>query len=690
MGRFIDITGAPIVSDFQEMPLDFINQQLQLKQNMYDKDMLAVDEYSKLLSRGYEQTANLYEPLKKEVFSKLDEFSQKALQDPEGTARELTKWKRALDQNPAYLALKADEENKKKVLEDWKKANEKGTGIPLWRLEKTPLSYEKVMSGEESYSPDYYDMLTFEDSGEYVDKQLKELKGIMSSWGYEDLKNVKFGADNGMYSVNTSGEYKSNLLGDTRLIPGTKKTVGEFILSQLNSINNDLLTSQANAPKWWRAATKYGISDNYGKKSLEEAGLSYIADRYNKFQTLENTSKTSYDQMMSGADRDALTAGKTTTYNPWVSKTNTGGDFKNFITTATNSKQTRDTSWKGFVDGLEKTNVTIPGIKRNAQGVYTDYDAQNIINYYNSAEASSKYPPNSKERADLKGLYDLASTYITNNHQLKFYKNQLTEIVNKAWKKERGENAPEYIVNALFENKPTLKVPVGKNKKGEPTYVAMPSSNFINGIKEEFEKSLNIGQAYVLADKNGMYSQEGLGIATNIWDQVNNGDLTFEGMGKGKTSDELNKLFTQKTGEEPKGKLVQKGTALDGNGRLTVIVEDSETGKVAGFNLMPGLERASQLGNIYFNMAHSSDPMANSVGKQGLVESYLMQNGQSYKLDNLIESKTPITENILGLNITKEFGNFGPIYTFTTPKGNIVETSEKDLKTSIGRILIEK
>jgi hypothetical protein len=252
MGRFIDITGAPIVSDFQEMPLDFMAKALSAKQASYDKQELD-SEALKLLPEGFIATKGYKDELLKEINPKLSEWSKRAIADPDGVGRDIAKYKTQLVNDPRYRLLAADTAKKADYLKA--KAEAAKLGVPFEkafdykaRQYKGPIDSKKLVAGEVAGDlEDFYGNPFYGDVNKELLERLKDVKtitiGEANDWlggitGYGDqIKNSKSidissnsiydttpalqGANGKWYSIGDLTKMKLDQIGSTWLLGNT-------------------------------------------------------------------------------------------------------------------------------------------------------------------------------------------------------------------------------------------------------------------------------------------------------------------------------------------------------------------------------------------------------------------------------------------------------------------------------------
>jgi hypothetical protein len=698
MGRFIDITGAPIVSDFQEMPLDFMAKALSAKQASYDKADAELDLYSKLIPKGGEATTLLYDPVKKEYIPKLEEYSKNLIQDPEGVGRSLSKWKAKLENDPRYQALKADEDYKKTLYTRMQESGKKGNFIPLWRHTKTPLNPQEVQEGLINFTPEqYYDIREFDDPGKYVDDQLDDIKTMVISNSKENIRDIVAGADGGLYGITTSGSRTSNLLNDNTIVPGTGKTIGQLVQEKLISVTNNLVSDQGAAPLYYRDAVKYGYAPTFNEKDPYAQASAFVTNRFKRFENVGVDNKTNYNQLLSASAREAMEP-KTPQVLPFKTNfDNSPYTFADFQKAAQTSTKTRNEGWvnaKTTISGLSPQLLRAAGVTKSALGAINEYDLDKIIKYAASVD------PNSLQTGDRDAL-DTARTsaiqYFASKRTLDFYQNQILKAVDDVYAKNKKEFKGDALVtfeNEYKELKGNIKNgDYSLNSRFEPragigTGKTVAQSLFKNPVEDILSKSgaLNISNAYISLDPTSKgYSKPAIDLGNNIWNEASGKKGAFIGQSPtADASEGLADLFKKQTGTAPKGKLTPKGAAVDENGRIGVIVEDSETGNVATFVKDVNLEYTPAVKDYYKDIANSNDYIAKPVAYTGYLDMYLTQQGQKSSFDNFLNANYDTSYNLGGINIIKS----GNTFTYKDDTGTHQFKKPSALKADLGETII--
>jgi hypothetical protein len=237
MGRYIDITGAPIASDFQEMPLDFMSKALDVKQKSLDTYRTKEDALTDLLNpqggiRTQGEGKKVYEKYAPEV----DKIAKEAIANPQEAARKLSILQKRLASDKGYQAIKADEAASKDVRKQMREFEAKGE-LPAYRdlYTYTPegpklnkYTYEQLTSGEVDTTPeDWYNYTASQDVAKYVkDEYLDKLKAEATQRTGEDIVNLVEDGSGGLQAMTKSGKTIS-LDENTPWVRDTLITVGQ-------------------------------------------------------------------------------------------------------------------------------------------------------------------------------------------------------------------------------------------------------------------------------------------------------------------------------------------------------------------------------------------------------------------------------------------------------------------------------
>lgn len=258
MGRFIDITGAPIVSDFQEMPLDFMAKALSAKQAAYDKQDLEAAGIPGLIPEGFIATKGYKDILTKELNPKLADWSKRAIADPEGVGRDIAKYKSQLATDARYRLLAADTAKKAEYLKDLKETNKLGKAYEkafdyTTGQYKGPIDPDKLLKGEVTGDlEDFYSTPIYGDVHKDYTENLKNIKEI----SIEDVSTLFPGINQYGDQLKTTKTVKvdSNSIYDTTEIGkdenGNPITIGEVTKRKVHQISDAILANNSVAAQY--------------------------------------------------------------------------------------------------------------------------------------------------------------------------------------------------------------------------------------------------------------------------------------------------------------------------------------------------------------------------------------------------------------------------------------------------------
>lgn len=300
MGRFIDITGAPIQSDFQEMPLDFMSKALTAKQAAYDKQDLEAAGIPGLLPEGFIATKGYKDELMKEINPKLEEWSKRALAEPEKVGKDIAKYKSQLISDPRYRLLALDTAKKADYLKQ--KAEAEKLGIPFEKAfdykagqYKGPIDSKKLLSGEVAGDlEDFYGTPFYGNVNEELLKGLKDIKPITLSDAQEYFGNITQYGD--QLKNNRSIEISSNTLNDPTVIgvdkKGQKITIGDLTKAKLMQVGNTWLAGNT-------VGSKYGTTEispimQAQGDTFEEKFKNYLVNLYEPTTTYTKSNKSGF------------------------------------------------------------------------------------------------------------------------------------------------------------------------------------------------------------------------------------------------------------------------------------------------------------------------------------------------------------------------------------------------------------
>jgi hypothetical protein len=184
MGRFIDITGAPIASDFQEMPLDFMSKALDVKQK-------SLDTFRSDADKGLPVDTGLRtEWVKKyadETYApELDKIAKDAVSNPQEAGRKLTSLRTKMAKDPFIAKAKQDAAAREFVNKNEYTLKQEGKPILDYRDAQGNIIQ---MSKEDLLNKDF-DLGTWYDATGYGD-YIKEIRDKFSKSLPEKGKYVR-------------------------------------------------------------------------------------------------------------------------------------------------------------------------------------------------------------------------------------------------------------------------------------------------------------------------------------------------------------------------------------------------------------------------------------------------------------------------------------------------------------------
>jgi hypothetical protein len=209
MGRFIDITGAPIASDFQEMPLDFMAKALDVQQKSQDafdtaRDSIVPTESglrtTNIIYKGKEIPLYQYE---KENYDKpLEDIAKVATNNPAEATRRFGILQKQRNSDPILALAKKDFTYKPTVLADEKEKKKTGTVVYSYRDKAgkaIPINADKILAGELEGDPsEWYNSLGYTDyikpGMDYLDKapEMKYMLQTDKGLALEMLDQIPF------------------------------------------------------------------------------------------------------------------------------------------------------------------------------------------------------------------------------------------------------------------------------------------------------------------------------------------------------------------------------------------------------------------------------------------------------------------------------------------------------------------
>jgi hypothetical protein len=295
MGRFIDITGAPIASDFQEMPLDFMSKALDIQQK--SKDTFDTARESMLPSEGGLASTMLKMPdgklislsqYEKDKYDKsLEDIAKVAINNPMEANRRFGIFKKQRDSDPVLKWAKEDFALKPTVINNEKAEDKAGTAVRSYRDKEgkvIPINVDDIISGKVSTPLEYYNSIGYSDFTTPTRTFIKDIKGI-----------------EGMTS-STIKPYLDEIAGIGSMIAQGKSATKfdrqtmDNLQKGINTAVDYLLNSKSAASRSFKAI--YGIIDGNGNPLVDEATAKQLATKF----VLEQADDFTYDNKSTTTD----------------------------------------------------------------------------------------------------------------------------------------------------------------------------------------------------------------------------------------------------------------------------------------------------------------------------------------------------------------------------------------------------
>ena len=336
MGRFIDITGAPIQSDFQEMPLDFMSKALDIQQK--SKDAFDTAKDSILPTEGGLASTTLKTPdgklislaqYEKEKYDKsLEDVAKIAINNPMEASRKFQILQKQRNADPILKWAKEDLALKPTIISNEKIEDKSGVAVRSYRDKEgkvIPINIDDIISGKVSTPLEYYNSIGYNDFTTPTRNFIKDIKGIegmtsstirpyldeiagigsMIAQGKSTTKFDRQTMNNLQKGINTAVDYllnsKSAASQSFKAINGiidgngnplvdeatAKQLATKFVLEQADDFTYD--NKSTTTDKSWSLPSKGGSGDGDGKPTtppkVREAGTTpeqYIKDQYNR------------------------------------------------------------------------------------------------------------------------------------------------------------------------------------------------------------------------------------------------------------------------------------------------------------------------------------------------------------------------------------------------------------------------
>ena len=685
MGRFIDITGAPIASDFQEMPLDFMSKALDVKQK-------SLDTFRSDADKGLPVDVGLRtEWVKKyadETYTpELERIAKNAVANPQGAGRELTSLRTKMAKDPFIAKAKLDAAARDFVTKNEYTLKQEGKPILDYRDAQGNIIQ---MSKEDLLNKDF-DLGTWYDATGYGD-YIKEIRDKFSKSLPEKGKYVRD-------ILPSLQDFTSKGLGQLML---QGKTITEVDRREIKELNDDI------DAEYRRLMNDGGKDARYFRKEhgLKQGDMSEATEKFVKNDVLLPEAKTfmynwdstvtdmSYSANPNGSGKDK----DPTKVLPLKSNfENSPYSFDDFKTSAEAAAKSRNEGWNNVKSKITSLSpkvlagAKIAGINK----AVTENDLNKLIKYAQTVDPATLSDP---DRLALYKANKDAVQYFAAKRTLDFYGNQVASVVDDAVNEYIQKNPASKSTDAFIKTKTgNYTFTEWAKKQGQdvkndiklgkfslsPDFAGAAPTDLQKIIREKMAKkgSLNISNAYISLDPTSKgYSKTSYDLANNIWDNASQKGVVFEGQSlesdpsKGKAE-----LFEKLTGEKPTGKLKPVGAAIDENGRIGVIVEDEGTGNTATFIKNVGTEYIPFVENYYKEIYNSDDYISHDVAAQGYMDTELTKYGLSGSFNNFIEANYPNSFDFGNTKILSDGKG-----TFTIGKDRF--TSPAELKTFMGHV----
>jgi hypothetical protein len=280
MGRFIDITGAPIASDFQEMPLDFMSKALDIQQK--SKDTFDTARESMLPSEAGLLSTNIKMPdgkiislaqYDKDTYDKpLEDIAKIAINNPAEANRRFGIFKKQRENDPMLKWAKEDAALKANQIAQDKAFDAKGKAYRSYKDTSgkyIPVEYAKVVSGEIGSPIEQYKGRGFADYITPIRTRLKEAKEEkhISTNDIDPIITQYGGLGNAI-----------SALKQGKITNAVDRMTWALINDDIETAAIDLLKSGSDYSEYYKL--KEGITDYDGNMIVDEATALEIAKKF--------------------------------------------------------------------------------------------------------------------------------------------------------------------------------------------------------------------------------------------------------------------------------------------------------------------------------------------------------------------------------------------------------------------------
>lgn len=705
MGRFIDITGAPIVSDFQEMPLDFMAKALSAKQAAYDKQDLEAAGVPGLIPEGFIATKGYKDILTKELNPKLADWSKRAIADPEGVGRDIAKYKSQLATDARYRLLAADTLKKADYLKQ--KAEAEKLGIPFEKAfdykagkYKGPIDPDKLLKGEVAGDlEDFYGTPIYGDVNKELLDRVNDIKTFTIDEAHDYFGSItKYGdqlKNNKVLKLDSNSIYDETPVLQTA--DGKWHTVAELTKLKLDKIGGTWLAGNTVGAQYGKTELS-PIMQAPGKDFSEKLSnyLQYLQDPVSKYSKSTSTGFTNWGNIY-----DAENKKKESERVSIPGQNNYSTDANGFTQYVTDVYNTKVSSATSVVQKLMKSGALKGDMATIMKQVASNANPQQLQNILDNV--NTKLDGLRKNIASGKGYDKDDFMYQTE------LKNDLTTLVDAM---ESEAKIKDRFLNTLSTTKDDLLKRIKHDGSTADNLMieAVKDIETINknattqdNITRTLSKNKFITDAMSDAISNSVvpnYSvRTGLGNDTGIikgvqdaitksWSQNNS---IFEGQSKDLTPNEWIK-DQLKAADTDDVNVVD--AAVDKNGKWIVTFK-ATNGGVKSFVYKDQGELDYHKGQLINDLRKTNDPNAQDFANSLMFKDVLTSNNQQAKWLSLASAQPvegrPVTVNFKFSNlkdplpVTKVMNpQTGNIY-YTI--GNKIATDLDDVAAKLGQFI---
>lgn len=713
MGRFIDITGAPIVSDFQEMPLDFMAKALSAKQAAYDKQDLEAAGVPGLIPEGFIATKGYKDELMKELNPKLAEWSKRAIADPEGVGRDITKYKAQLSNDIRYKKLAEDTALKAGYLEKIAKLNE--SGVPYEKAfdyvtgqYKGPVDSKKLVAGEVTGNlQEFYGNPFYGDPNKEMREVFSTIKPITSQNAHEYMAGVTDFGD--QLKRGESVEMSSSTLDDPRIIfytgEGKNKrgvTLGELTQKKFNDAYGTWLAGNTVGAQYYQTELSPALKVNLGLSpdaTLSDKQAAYAQRVYNPMAVY--TDKRSSDFATFGSNAlDAANKKLELSRIPVPGLTIDYSDPSAFINSLKSTYATKTSSAQAVADLLRKAGK-IKGSPTEQLKLALEYSKpENVQKLLNDANAALANKNTSSEdyllNRDLKT--NLLAALDAQEEEGKL-RDKLTKHVIDGFKAldAAGIGRPAVEQQSILKGIRNTSTNLG-DVLDNAMKLGIVDTESINKLLQETTSS-DIVPIYSVrtgkGEKTGMYNT----VETTILENWGNNMDVFEGQDSGLSPSEW--IKSQFPTSDEKSKFDITNISLDKNKNVIVSMTDGQAHKNFRFK-DSGDKLNYHKGEFINDLRKTNDPQAHTFANIVSFKDELKNNGQQGKWSQLIQAQpdpgksTTVTLDFQGtdgpvkvpvIKKTSAYGYTTYIYQYKDRKTNTTKTIEKESADDIENLL---